>query len=102
MGQTIRRDLRQTSKEQAEDNHREEGLDDGPCGPDRGLLVANLNVPPDEEIEEFSVRPYPSQVRPDPSGRWRDKSRYLPIRPDPRLMSDGIHRPPLSYAFQLA
>ncbi len=55
IGKAVGGYLPQLAEEQAENEHGEEGLDDRPCGAERGLLVANLDVAPDEEVQQLAV-----------------------------------------------
>ena len=48
-------------------DHQRKGLDDRPERPERRLLVANLDVPPDQEIEQFTELPDLVQLQGDPS-----------------------------------
>ena len=45
------------AEEDREDHHRHEGLQDRPGGAERGLLVAHLDVAPDQEVEQLAVLP---------------------------------------------
>ena len=53
----IRRKLGEPTEEQSEDEHAEDRLQDDPQNADRSLFVTDLDVAPNEEIEEFSVGP---------------------------------------------
>ena len=43
--------LRELSEEEAENQHRQEGLQDRPGGADDGLFVTDFNLAPDKEVE---------------------------------------------------
>src|SRR5262249_9664981 len=43
--------------EKSEDEHGEKGLQDDPSDADDGLLIADFNVAPHEEVQEFAVAP---------------------------------------------
>ena len=45
------------AEEEGEDGHGQEGLENDPGDADEGLLVANFDVAPDEEKEEFAIVP---------------------------------------------
>src|SRR5207249_3802550 len=47
----------QLAEEDGEDDHRHDRLDDGPGRAQHGLLVADLNVAPYEEAQQFPVAP---------------------------------------------
>jgi len=47
----------EAAKKESEDEHGENGLENDPEDADDGLLVADLNVAPDEEVEELTVGP---------------------------------------------
>ena len=49
--------LGEAAEEQSEDQHVENGLENDPEDADGGLFVANLDVAPDEKIEELAVGP---------------------------------------------
>ena len=57
VGQAVGRHLRQLAEEDREDDHRHQRLDDRPGGAEHRLLVADLDVAPDEEIQQLAVRP---------------------------------------------
>ena len=54
---SVRRDLEQLPEEDREHDHCYEWLKDCPENTDRGLLVADLEIAPGEEIEKFSLVP---------------------------------------------
>ena len=45
------------TEDDGEDDHSEEGTHDGPGNPHDGLLVADENVPPRQEIKQLAVAP---------------------------------------------
>ena len=49
--------LRVRVEEERHHDHQEQRLEDGPGDPERGLLVADEDVPPGEEEEELAVAP---------------------------------------------
>ncbi len=55
--EAVRGELSETAEEKSENEHVEDGLQDDPEDTDGGLLVADLNVSPDEEVEELAVGP---------------------------------------------
>jgi hypothetical protein len=57
IGEAIGRELGETAEEKSEDAHGHERLENDPGDADNGLLVADLDVAPDKEIEEFTVGP---------------------------------------------
>ena len=57
----VRRNLSELAEEQTEHNHHEERLNDGPGSAQRGLLVANLNVAPGQEVEQLAIVPQLAQ-----------------------------------------
>ena len=73
------RDLGQTAEEKCENQHGHQRLEDGPSGPDRGLLVAKLDVAPDEEIGQFAELPQLAKIQLQPTFRRGDVS-YRDIR----------------------
>src|SRR5262249_6923888 len=50
-------DLGEPTEEDTEDDHGHKGLNDGPGSPEHGLLVPNLDVAPDEEVQQLPVGP---------------------------------------------
>ena len=60
------------TKKDAEDDHREERLDDGPGRADYRLLVAHLDVAPREEVQQFAVVPDLAQIHGHPTTRRLD------------------------------
>ena len=46
---------RQPAEEQTEHKHHEQRLDDRPRRPERGLLVAHLDIAPGQEIEQLAI-----------------------------------------------
>jgi len=50
-------ELGEASEEESEDEHVEDGLQDDPEDADGGLFVADFDVAPDEEVEEFAIGP---------------------------------------------
>ena len=53
----VGRNPRQATEEDAKDDHGEKGLQNGPSCTQHRLLVANLDVAPGEEVEQFAVFP---------------------------------------------
>ncbi|MEM3432902.1 MAG: hypothetical protein QXP27_01875 [Candidatus Methanomethyliaceae archaeon] len=68
----------QIAEDQGKDDRGQERLQDGPTGPQKRLLVARLQVPPDQEVEKFPVLPElaQTQVRPAPRGSNKDDRRF--------------------------
>ncbi len=58
------------AKEDGEDDHVHEGLEDGPGGAEEGLFVADFDIAPDEEEEEFAVFPELGDVD-EAASLWR-------------------------------
>ena len=56
-GSPSRSDLRQSAEKDREHQHRQEGLENRPGRPEQRLLVSDLDVPPDEKVEELAVDP---------------------------------------------
>src|SRR5216684_95754 len=54
---TVGGELGEAAEEQSEDKHVEDGLQNDPEDTDGGLFVADFDVAPDEEVEEFAVGP---------------------------------------------
>ena len=67
IGQSLRWYFCQLPEKQAEDNHRQHRLKNGPGRADHGLLVANFNVAPHKEIEQLPVGPQFPQVQSEPA-----------------------------------
>ncbi len=59
------------AKKEGEDDHHEDRLDDGPRDAENHLLVTDLDVAPDEEIQEFTMIPQLSQPDSTPSCEGR-------------------------------
>jgi hypothetical protein len=57
IGQAVGRKLGEAAEEQSEDEHVEDGLQDHPHDANSSLFVTDLNVAPDEEVEELAVGP---------------------------------------------
>src|SRR5262249_30912053 len=51
------RELGEPSEEKSENEHGQQRLEDNPSNADDGLLVADFDVAPDKEIEEFAITP---------------------------------------------
>ena len=62
----VGRHVREAAEEDREDHHRHHRLEDGPRGAEHGLLVAHLDVAPDEEVQQLAVR---ARARARSSGR---------------------------------
>ncbi len=67
IGDAVRRHARQAAKEEAEDHHGQEGLDDGPGRAQHRLLVAHLDVAPGQEVEQLAIVPQLAQLERDPA-----------------------------------
>src|SRR5882672_9634607 len=57
IGEAVGGELGEAAEEKSEDEHGEDGLEDDPEDADGGLFVADFDVAPDEEVEEFAVGP---------------------------------------------
>ena len=57
IGEAVGGELGEAAKEQSEDEHVEDGLQDDPEDADGGLLVADFDVAPDEKVKELAVSP---------------------------------------------
>src|SRR5882724_13286804 len=57
IGEAVGGELGETAEEKSEDEHVEKRLENDPEDADGGLFVADLDVAPDEEIEELAVSP---------------------------------------------
>src|SRR5262249_34166118 len=57
IGQAGRGQFGKAAKEQSEDQHGKQRLQDHPSDADDSLLVADFDVAPNEEIKELSVAP---------------------------------------------
>src|SRR5262249_15284713 len=73
VGQAFGRYASQAAEEDAEDDHRHEWLDHRPGRADRGLLIADLEIAPDEEVEQLAVLPELTQVETNPAAGWADQ-----------------------------
>ena len=81
IGRSVGADSRHSSKDDGEEDHRNEGLDDRPSDSQDRLRVAHLHVPPHQEVEQLTVLPQLDHfgpespaLRPDDGGRaqqWR-------------------------------
>ena len=81
-----------------EDDHRDDGVQHGPQHAQHGLLVADEDVPPGEEVEQLAVLPQLAELQPHPALRRLDDERRavtalsaLNVRRhcEPFLESDG-------------
>jgi hypothetical protein len=63
----------QLAEEQTEDHNGQKRLKDGPRGADRGLLVADFQVTPHEEMQQFAIVPKFAQVEVKPTARRGDR-----------------------------
>jgi len=63
IGHAVPRNAGETPEEQAEDDHREERLDDCPTGAERRLLVANGDVAPRQEAQQLAIAPDLAQIQ---------------------------------------
>src|SRR5229473_1442253 len=57
IGEAVGGELGEAAEKESEDEHVENGLQDDPEDADGGLLVADLDIAPDEEVKEFAVSP---------------------------------------------
>jgi len=67
--QAVRRDMRERTEEQTEDDHGHKRLQDSPRGPDGRLLVTDFQVAPYEKIEQFAELPQLGQIGAEPMVR---------------------------------
>src|SRR5262245_13473215 len=81
IGNAVRWDLAESPEKHAENHHGNERLNDGPERTQRRLLIAHLNVAPDEKVEKFSVLPYLLELQGNPSGRGRNTHPWQTIYP---------------------
>jgi hypothetical protein len=65
--EAIRWELGETTEEKSEDAHGHKRLQNDPGDTDDGLLVADFDVVPNEEIEEVAVLPDFVEVHLDPA-----------------------------------
>ena len=66
----------QPARDQREDRHHHEGTQHRPSDADGRLLVADEDVPPGEEIEQFTVAPEVAPVLALRSARFDDEFRF--------------------------
>src|SRR5260221_296831 len=59
----------QRTEEETENRHGQKWLKDGPGRADRCLLVANFQVAPDKEIEQFAKVPKVAKIEVEPTAR---------------------------------
>ena len=52
-----------SSEQQAKYQNRYQRLQNGPAGSDGGLLVANLDITPDQEVDQLARAPYLAQAK---------------------------------------
>ena len=110
VGQATRRHACQPPEEQAEDDHRHQGLQNGPGGAEDRLLVPDLHVPPRQEEEQLASLPQLSEVdglpaggrlddRQGPGGRHRGHGgeRGCPPRPGDVDQLSHMGRGPLGW-----
>src|SRR3989304_10139633 len=72
IGHPIRRNLGEPAEENTEDHHGEKGLNDCPGSTEDGLFVADLDVPPDQEVKELPVFPKVGGLQRHPAPRGAD------------------------------
>ena len=72
IGQARRREFGEFAKKDVGHNHGQQGLQDHPEHADRGLFVADFDVAPDEEIQQFAVVPQLFQAQVEPAARRLD------------------------------
>ena len=65
------------AEEDAEDDHLRERLQHGPGGAEDGLLVADFDVAPDEEIEQLAIAPHLGEIDDLPAGPGLDDGQVL-------------------------
>ena len=53
----VRADVREPPEEDREDDHRQQRLQNGPGDAEQRLLVAHLDVAPDQEVEQLAIGP---------------------------------------------
>ena len=68
IGDTL--NLCEPTEEQAENDQRKEGLDNGPGRAQHRLLVADLDVPPGEEVQQLAVLPELMEPERNPAFGW--------------------------------
>ncbi len=79
---------RELSEKQRKDPHREQWLDDRPCGSEERLLVPDLDIPGRQDIEQVTILPNITQIYRDPSaGRLDHYDRLIRQLIRPRLLN---------------
>ena len=77
------------SKDDGEDRHGRQRLQDRPGGANRGLLVSQLDVPPNEEVKDFPEFPEADEIQVEQTAaRPNDDRRRAACRP--RRAGGGI------------
>ncbi len=75
IGKAVRGHPGQMAEKDGEDHHREERLDDRPGRAEHRLLVADLDVTPDEKVQELAVLPQVAELEGNPAARGLDPHR---------------------------
>src|SRR6185503_16905653 len=69
---SVRRDLRQPTEDQRQDDHREKGLQDHPADADGRLLVTHFDATPDQEVQQLPLAPDEDKVQSEQTLLWLD------------------------------
>src|SRR6266404_3359932 len=70
--QTVGGKFGEAAEEQSENQHVENGLENDPQDADGGLFVADLDVAPDEEIEQLAIGPHFAETKLEEAARRLD------------------------------
>ena len=89
IGEAERGEFGEAPEEQSENEHGEERLEDNPGDANGRLLVADLDVAPNEEEEEFAILPKFSEAQLEPGARGLDANDSGSMR---RKNADGRRR----------
>ena len=80
VGNAVRRHMREASEEEREHDHREQRLEHRPSDPEHGLLVADLEVAPDEEVQQLAIGDDLTQPQSHPAAGRLDAQRVRTYR----------------------
>jgi len=65
----------EAAEEEGEDQGQRHGLENRPAGAEDALLVADLQLPLGQEVEELPVLPDLAEVNTGPAARWANVDR---------------------------